>query len=115
MENIKLLYKSRETIIEKFNDYSSIVFEAIYNAIHGKGILSMSARVACGKVSDHSNLKILSPKQMLQKCPIALVQVKPGNASENWLNEIRQTIYYLYWKKEVTKKVYNNIMNSIKL
>ena len=38
---------------------------------------------------DHSKLKILSPKQMLQKLPIALGQVKEGNNSENLLNKIR--------------------------
>ena len=56
-------------------------------------------------------LKILTPKQMLQRSPIALAQVKAGNASENLLNEIRQTIYSLHRAKEITKKVYNNIMN----
>ena len=52
---------------------------------------------------------------MLQKLPIALTQVKAGNTSESLLNEIRQIIYSLYRAKEITKKVYNNIMNSIKL
>ena len=33
-------------------------------------------------------LKILTPKQMLQRLPIALAQVKTGNNSENLLNEI---------------------------
>ena len=75
----------------------------------------MSARVARGKVSDHSILKILNPKQMLQRLPIALAQVKAGNASENLLNEIRKIIYSLYQAKEITKKVYNNTMNSKKL
>ena len=52
---------------------------------------------------------------MLQKLPIALTQVKAGNTSESLLNEIRQIIYSLYRAKKITKKVYNNIMNSIKL
>ena len=52
---------------------------------------------------------------MLQRLPIALAQVKAGNVSENLLNEIRQIIYSLYQAKEIAKKVYNNIMNSIKL
>ena len=60
-------------------------------------------------------VKILTPKQMLQGLPIALVQVKAGKISENLLNEIRQIIYSLYREKGVTKKVYNNIMNSTKL
>ena len=52
---------------------------------------------------------------MLQRLLIALAQVKAGNTSENLLNEIRQIIYSLYRAKEITKKVYNNIMNSTKL
>ena len=52
---------------------------------------------------------------MLQKLPIPLAQVKLGNTSANLLNEICPIIYSLYWAKEVTKKVYNNIMNSINL
>ena len=51
---------------------------------------------------------------MLQRLPIALAQVKSVNTSENLLNEIRQIIYFLYRTKEITKEVYNNIMNSIK-
>ena len=60
-------------------------------------------------------LKILSPKLMLQRLPIALTQVKAGNTSENLLNKIRQIIYSFYWEKEITKKVYNKILNSLKL
>ena len=52
---------------------------------------------------------------MLQRLLISLAQVKAGNTSENLLNEIGQIIYSLCWAKEITKKEYNNIMNSIKL
>ena len=37
--------------------------------------------------------------------------MQAGNKSENLLNEIHQNIYSLYEAKEITKKVYNNIMN----
>ena len=74
-----------------------MLFEAKYKAKYGEG------------------LKILCPKQMFQRLPIPLAQVKAGNTSENLLNEIRQIIYSLYRVKEITKNVYNNIMNSIKL
>ena len=57
--------------------------------------------------------KILPPKQMLQRLPIALAQVKAGNNSESLLNEIRQIVYFLYQSKQITKKVYNNIIKSI--
>ena len=52
---------------------------------------------------------------MLQRLPIALLQVNAGTTSEKLLNEIRQVIYYLHPGKEITKKTYNNIMISIKL
>ena len=52
---------------------------------------------------------------MLQSLPIALAQVKAGNTSENLLNNIRKIMYSLCQEKEITKKVYNNIMNSVNL
>ena len=60
-------------------------------------------------------LKILTPKQLLQRLPIALAHVKVGNNSENVLNEIRQIVYSFYQSKETTKKVCNNIIKSIQL
>ena len=50
---------------------------------------------------------------MLQRFPIALAQVKAGNNSESLLNEIRQMAYSLHQSKEITTKVYNNIIKSI--
>ena len=50
---------------------------------------------------------------MLQRLPIALAQVKAGNNSESLLIEIRQIVYFLYQSEQITKKVYNNIINSI--
>ena len=50
---------------------------------------------------------------MLQRLPIALAQVKADNNSENLLNEIRQIICSLYQSKEITKKVCNNLMESL--
>ena len=41
---------------------------------------------------------------MLQGLPVALPQVKTGNASENLINKIRQFVYTLYKEKEVIKK-----------
>ena len=59
--------------------------------------------------------KILTPKQMLQRLPIALTQVKAGNNSKSLLNEIRQIVYSLYQSKQITKKVYNNIIKYINI
>ena len=57
-----------------------------------------------------TELKILTPKQMLQRLPISLAQIKAGNNSQSLLNEIRQIVYSLSQSKEITKKVYNNIL-----
>ena len=61
------------------------------------------------------SINILTPKQMLQRLPIVLAPVKPVNTFEKLLNEVFQAICSLYQTKKITKKVYNNIMNSIKL
>ena len=52
-----------------------------------------------------TGLKILTPKQMLQRVLIALAQVTAGNNSKRLLNEIKQIFYSLYQPKQITKKV----------
>ena len=69
---------------------------------------------AKNKAAKRTGLKILTPKQMLQRLPIAFAQVKAGNNSESLLNEIRKVVYSLYQLKEITKIVCNNIIKSIK-
>ena len=72
-------------VVELFDNCSRIGSEAKYETIHGGGI------------------KILTPKQMLQRLPITLAQVKAVNTSKNLLNEIRQIIFSLYQKNKLTK------------
>ena len=62
-----------------------------------------------------TGLKILSLKQMLQRLKTPLALVKAGNNSDSLLNEFRQILYSLYQSKEITKKVYNNIIKSIQI
>ena len=52
---------------------------------------------------------------MLQRLPIALAQVKSGDNSESLLNEIKEIVYCFYQSRQITKKVYNNIIKSIQL
>ena len=52
-----------------------------------------------------TGLKILTPKQMPQRLPMALARVKATNNSESLLNEIRQIADFLYQSKQITKKV----------
>ena len=58
-------------------------------------------------------LKILTPNQMLSRLPITLAQLKAGNNSEKLKNEIRQLLYSLYRSQNMTKQVYNNLINYI--
>ena len=63
------------------NDYAKNMSKNIYESKQGTG------------------LKILTPKQMLQRLPIALAQIKAGNNSGSLLNESRQIVYYSYQSK----------------
>ena len=45
---------------------------------------------------------------MLQRLPIALAQVKAGNATENLLTEICQIVKQM----KLQKTIYHNIMNA---
>ena len=58
-------------------------------------------------------LKILTPNQILSRLPISLAQLKAGNNSEKFKNEITQLLYFLYRSKKLTKTVYNNLINII--
>ena len=49
-------------------------------------------------------LKILTAKQMIQRVPIPLAQVKASNNSQSLLNEIRQIVYSLYQSKKINIK-----------
>ena len=68
LENIKFLCESLQAVIKLFNECSLIASEAKYKTKHGEG------------------LKILSPKQILQRLPIPLAKEKAGNTSEHVLN-----------------------------
>ena len=58
-------------------------------------------------------LKVLTPNQMLSRLPIAVAQLEAGNNSDKLKNEIIQLLYSLYRSKNMTKQVYNNLMNYI--
>ena len=73
----------------------------------------LEAKKMAAENQEGTGLKILTPKQMLQRLPIALAQVKAGNNSESLLNEIRKIVYSLYQSKQITKKVCNNIITFI--
>ena len=71
MPNINILFNGRNDAIKVVENYGSMILEVKRKATEGKG------------------LKILTPKQMLQRLPIALTQVKTGNDPASLLNEIK--------------------------
>ena len=101
INNLEKFYRSREEVINLFTDYAEMLSDANYDSKHSE--------------TKGKGLKILTPKQMLQRLPIALAQVKAGNNSESFLNEIRQIVYSLHQSKQITIKVYNNIISSINI
>ena len=98
LDSVSSLVNGREMVLKAFQ---SRIFHKLEELQKGEGV--------------NERLKILTPNQMFKRLPIALAQVKAGNNSESLLNEIRQIVYSLYRSKEITKKVYNNIINSIKV
>ena len=91
------------------------ILNSVANLFEGRELVlnAFKGRSLPFKSTERKGLKILTPKQLLQRLPIALAQVQAGNNSENLLNEIRQIVYSLYQSKEITKKVYNNLMKSL--
>lgn len=73
------VFKARGRLLEGFE-------RGIFplNQLKGTGFSDLATR---GKVSDHSNFKMLSPQKMVSRFPIALAQVKARNTSKNLLNE----------------------------
>ena len=101
INNLEKFYISREEVINFFRTYIEMLSDANYDAKQNE--------------TEGKGLNILTPKQMLEKLPIGFTQVKAGNNSESLLNEITQTVYSLYQSKQITKKVYNNIIKSINI
>ena len=99
INNLDKFYHSREEVFNFFRDYTRMIFDSSYKAKQNETI--------------GTGFKILTPKQMLQRLPIGLAQVKAGNNSESLVNEIGQIVYSLYQSKQISKKLYNKIIKSI--
>ena len=84
--------------------------EKVLNAFSSK-IFPINTKGTGYLESKPSSFKILTSNQMLKRLAIALAQIKAGSNSESLLNEIRQ----IARSKEITKKIYNNIIKSIKV
>ena len=58
-------------------------------------------------------LKIMTPSQLITRLPILVAQKQAGNNSQKLNNEIRQIIYSLHRSKNLSKTIYNHLINSI--
>ena len=63
--------------------------------------------------SEGKGIKVLTPEQMVTRLIISLAQLKAGNNPEKLKNEIRQLVHSLYRSKNLSKKIYNNLINTI--
>ena len=90
MSDINRLFNGRNDAIKFIQGYSSMILEA--------------KKKAEEEPTTGEGLKILTPKQMLQRLSIALAQVKAGNNSESLLNEIRQMFSLCINQKKSLKK-----------
>ena len=86
INNVEKFYSSSEEVINFFRDYIEMLSDANYDAKQNE--------------TKGTGLKILTPKQMLQRLLIALPQVRAHNNTESLLNETRQIVYSLYRSKQ---------------
>ena len=85
LKNLHKFFEAREIILDDFESKIFLIKS------EGSGLLNIN----------QYKLKILILKEMLERLPIALAQVKADNNSENLLNEIRQIVYSLYQLKQM--------------
>ena len=97
IKNNEIIKNINNGMIELRNSINSK--EILENENPEKVVNIVEKIIDFNKTQKSKGLKILTPKQMLQRLPIAFAQVKAGNTSENLLNEIRQIIYSLYREK----------------
>ena len=108
LENLHNFFEGRERVLSAFN---SEIFPV---KIEGGGF--------SGKVSDHSNLKILIPEQMLHRLAKALAQVNAGNnlsimidvnKKENRITFKIKTGYYIELLTSETMKLLGSNQSKI--
>ena len=104
----KVLTKLKRIIENTPKDHTAKIEENEKIVDIAEKILELNNKIQSGQ-----GLKILTPSQMLSRLPNFLAQLKAGNNSEKLKNEIRQILYSLYRSKQLTKTIYNNLINTI--
>ena len=74
--------------------------------------LSIVLGISPKRSTQGKKIKILSPKQVLQRLPIAIAQVQARNTSANLLNKISHFFYSLR-QTNFSKELYNDLINSV--
>ena len=82
-------------------------------AIGGEDITELETEESAAERQRGQGLKIMTPKQMITRLPILLSQVKAGNNNNKLKNEIRKIIYSLYRSRNLSKTIYNHLINAI--
>ena len=95
-------------------DAKDIVFGALspFEDDNTTDIPPLETEQEAAQIQQGQGLKILTPKQMITTLPILLAQLRAGNNSKKLKNEIRQFVYSLYRSKNLSKTVYNNLINT---
>ena len=78
-----------------------------------RGIPDLESEENAEKRQKRHGLKVMTPNQSITRLPILLAQKQAGNNSQKLNNEIRQFIYSLYRSKNLSKTIYNYLINNI--
>ena len=106
---IKLVLDKMKKVIENVPEDKTFEIE------ENEKIINITERILYFNQQNQAGqeLKILTPKQMFNRLPISLGQLKAGNNSEKLKNEVRQLLYSLYRLKKLTKKLYKSLVDII--
>ena len=75
-------------------------------------IPDLGSEESAAQRQEGQGLKILSQQQVISRLSILLSELLAGHNSQKLKNEIRQIIYSLYRSKNLSKTIYNNLINT---
>ena len=111
--------KNAQTIATIISNFEYSVFGPLlpsrYNAddIENADIRDMPDLESEEDAEKRQKGQIMTPKQMITRLLILLAQKQAGNNSQKLNNEIRQIIYSLYKSNNLSKTIYNHLINNI--
>ena len=131
VQRILEIIRTQENYLKSLRDHDIDPKEVLKNKIKFKldlNKINISGNKSKDQINTLQNMKIFLMQNIIKFCrnhtfmlsePEDIVKygkgLKIGNTCENLLNEICQIKHFFCRAKEITKKVYNNIMNLIKL